>query len=420
MYENIYDNSLIQFNSTINSKVNFGNNNNYIKNYTSKAPINYKKIINRIKNISFISDNYENKEDYNFKCIIDEVNKNKYFKEKMKLKQIPKKFINQGTLVNFHKSNTQNNFFNQNSLYNTQNNFKNLTNISALNSLNINNNDKKLNNTNSFFVKKPQRGIRNKIIYFNSSLNDFYDKNNKNNSNLSFKGINNYKHSYLPKSYSVGLINDIISSYNKNNKNKSVIIKDVNNNDHKKNNTKNDTKSEDINKKMFKGFTFLPMNKSLLKTLFKKTPIKIKSGVLTSIPNNKFKSDIFLNPFSNSYGPVLDNLSERIGFMKGSINMIYPKIAQTKYQIKTYERINEYKDIVKKRKMKKSWRNKSVDNKKIVPGNKNMLYSMAEPKKIIQFFPTKYPVKIINNGNNLISSKMYSLRRQKNFFVNEL
>ena len=338
----------------------------------------------------------------------------------MKLKQIPKKFINQSTLVNFHKSNTQNNFFNQNSLYNTQNNFKNLTNISALNSLNINNNDKKLNNTNSFFVKKPQRGIRNKIIYFNSSLNDFYDKNNKNNSNLSFKGINNYKYSYLPKSYSVGLINDIISSYNKNNKNKSVIIKDVNNNDHKKNNTKNDTKSEDINKKMFKGFTFLPMNKSLLKTLFKKTPIKIKSGVLTSIPNNKFKSDIFLNPFSNSYGPVLDNLSERIGFMKGSINMIYPKIAQTKYQIKTYERINEYKDIVKKRNMKKSWRNKSMDNKKIVPGNKNMLYNMAEPKKIIQYFPTKYPVKILNNGNNLISSKMYSLRRQKNFFVNEL
>ena len=36
----------------------------------------------------------------------------------MKLKQIPKKFINQGTLVNFHKSNTQNNFFNQNNLYN--------------------------------------------------------------------------------------------------------------------------------------------------------------------------------------------------------------------------------------------------------------------------------------------------------------
>ena len=48
----------------------------------------------------------------------------------------------------------------------------------------------------------------------------------------------------------------------------------------------------------------------------------------------KIKSHNLVNPLSNSYGNILNEISEKIGFMKGSINMIYPKISQAKYEIK--------------------------------------------------------------------------------------
>ena len=53
--------------------------------------------------------------------------------------------------------------------------------------------------------------------------------------------------------------------------------------------------------------------------------------------NNKEKKNItqlILNPFSNSYGVLLNNLAEKIGFLKGSMDILYPQITQKRYQIR--------------------------------------------------------------------------------------
>ena len=66
----------------------------------------------------------------------------------------------------------------------------------------------------------------------------------------------------------------------------------------------------------------------VLKNLFQKSQIKIKTNVFDralskyKLRNNK----VLLNPFMNSYGVMLENLSDKIGFIKGSLDLVYPKI----------------------------------------------------------------------------------------------
>ena len=85
---------------------------------------------------------------------------------------------------------------------------------------------------------------------------------------------------------------------------------------------------------------FDSFNQISLKTLFKKNAAKVKSGILEDIlVERKIKNnDIFLHPFSNSYGSLLDIMSEKVGFMKGSIDILYPKITQKKYQLRTIQK----------------------------------------------------------------------------------
>jgi hypothetical protein len=259
----------------------------------------------------------------------------------------------------------------------------------------------------------------NKIIYFNSSLNDFYDGRTKFNLNSSsLKKIHN-KYSYLaPKSFSqnIDFINDIINTYNRSqsNKNGNILNKKI-----KQNNINSKKKLEEENKKLLKEFNFLPINKSVLKTLFRKIPIKIKKDALATMSEAKIKSHNLVNPLSNSYGSLLNEISEKIGFMKGSINMIYPKITQAKFEMKAYQRKKEFTEYIRDKKniIKRKYNN-SVEDTKNPDGNRIVIYNVSKPKKITQTYITNCPIKVFKNGEEYFT-KMYALRKQRKFFIDE-
>lgn len=388
------------------------------------------------------------------KRIIPKINKStlkKYFSKysntnKMKLIKIPKLMVLNNPFSTLHKSRTQSDFFqnkatyisNYQNLCNTEKNFNlnsNKRNISTFcsniqNSSNsyINNNNSNKNKTNSLYsninTNKSYKSMMNsrnkinKIIYFNSSLNDFYDEKTKYNiKSSSLEKIHN-KYSFLTsKSYSqkVGFINDIINTYNKSqNENKNIFVKKV-----KQNNINNKKKIEEENKKLLKEFNFLLINKSVLKTLFRKIPIKIKKDVLSTASEDKIKSHNLANPLSNSYGNILNEISEKIGFMKGSINMIYPKISKAKYEIKKSKRKIEFSEYLreKKKNMKRRYNN-SVEDTKNPDGSKIVIYNIPKPKVITQTYITKCPIKVFKHGDEYFT-KMYTLRRQRKILTDE-
>ena len=133
----------------------------------------------------------------------------------------------------------------------------------------------------------------------------------------------------------------------------------------------------------------------------------------------KIKSHNLVNPLSNSYGNLLNEISEKIGFMKGSINMIYPKISKVKYDMKAYERKKEYTEYIKDKKnnIKRKYNN-SVEDTKKPDGNRIVIYNISKPKKITQTYMTKCPIKVFKNGDEYFT-KMYTLRRQRKFIVEE-
>ena len=331
-------------------------------------------------------------------------NKTKKIKKIIKNKIINNNNINRNSSDIFNKNKTQQNYFKSKKILDIQKNFTNVSDMQSL--LNKKNSENKLNKTNTRYFNKlnnSEQIPKNKIIYYNSSLNDFYKNNNIFNINLnsSLRKIDKCKNSLiLQKSNSISFISNILNTFKKCEDKK---IK-------KKNN-------KDINKNLLKGFSFLAMNKSVLETLFKKTPIKIKSGILTSLSNEKKNSDIFLTPFTNSYGYLLDDLSEKIGFMKGSINMIYPKVSKVKYHFQDIERNNEFNNYCSE-KAKNNFGRKSLENDKTIK-NKIKLFNAIKPKIIIQKFLTKYPINIKRKGENEFSSKMYSLKRQQLFRDND-
>ena len=355
---------------------------------------------------------------------------------KVQLKNIPRIIVMNNPLSTLHKSRTQSDFFQNNSLYNnnlfnTEKNFilnLNKRNISTYGSNIQNSSNSFINNNNSIKLKTNSlysninsnksfksmmnsRNKINKIIYFNSSLNDFYNAS-------SLEKIHK-KYSFLtPKSLSqnIDFINDIINTYNKSqkSKDKNILIKKI-----KQNNINKKKKLEEDNKNLLKEFNFLPLNKSVLKTLFRKIPIKIKKDALTAFSEDKFKSLNLANPLSNSYGNLLNSLSEKIGFMKGSINMIYPKISQAKYEMKAFKRKNEFTEYIREKNNNiKRHYNNSVEDTKNTDKNRIVIYNISKPKKITQTFITKCPIKVLKNGDEYFT-KMYSLRRQRKFFINE-
>ena len=129
---------------------------------------------------------------------------------------------------------------------------------------------------------KTERTKDNKIIYYNSSIEDKY--NNKKKNKIFESGLNNInlrKSASNFKSDDVNFIHKIINlykikkqSYERSNRYNNSEIKNINIKRKKINNENN--KTEEINQTMLKGFALLAGNKSALKTLFKKTPIKKK------------------------------------------------------------------------------------------------------------------------------------------------
>ena len=404
-----------QLKTTKNSKIK--TNNFFFINNSPKSINILSKIINQSKNNSSINKNSENSKINNNINLKAEEEKQKNSSNLIKIKKISKnKTISNINLI--YKSKTQTDFYLSKNLYNNSGNIRNLPNISNVSNSNINN-EKKMNKTNSFYFNNSQMS-KNNIIYFNSSINEFYNKNNMFNINSPLEIMNQNKHTlFIPKSNSIGFISKILKSYRKKQKIKNSIL----NTKSKDKNIKTDILEDNNNKdnKLFKGLGLFLMNKSVIKTLFRKTPIKIKSGVITCLSEDKIKSDIFLNPFSNSYGCLLDDLSEKIGFMKGSMNMIYPKISQSQYKINEIERTKKIIEMNKNIKKKKynHHRNKSLDSNNRLMKSNIKLFNTIKPKKIIKKFFTKYPINIPKKGEKAFSSKMYSLKRQQKFIENE-
>ena len=260
---------------------------------------------------------------------------------------------------------------------------------------------KKIEKKKSF---KTERTKDNKIIYYNSSIEDKY--NNKKKNKIFESGLNNInlgKSASNFKSDDVNFIHKIINlykikkqSYERNNRYNNSEIENINIKRKKINNENN--KTEEINQTMLKGFALLAGNKSALKTLFKKTPIKIKDCF--PLLDSELNSELYLNPFNNSYGEVLKSLSSKIGFMKDSINLIYPKISKAKYS---------FNDIKKEfDSTNRLYRSSIFDIKK----NNNLLYKIKN-KKFNQTLYSKYPINVSKSSEQILSSRMYSLRRVK-------
>ena len=249
------------------------------------------------------------------------------------------------------------------------------------------------------FLQKQKKNIeknkyKNRMIYYNSSMENFYKTQNDIESPL-YKKMKSLP--TLPRSSKVNFINNILIFYKLNNKDK----KD------NSNNSKIIEPKIKLNKLMkddeLKGFSFVTGNKPTLNVLFHKIPIKIKPCLQSF--GSKIKPDSILNPITNSYGNVLNHLSGKIGFMKDSINMIYQKISKARAQMKGPTM--KFKSIKRSRSLVDDY---NLNNEK----NKSNLYKINE-RKNLQTFYTKYPINSRNKnfGENLLPFTMYSLRRKK-------
>lgn len=325
---------------------------------------------------------------------ISTINDKYYCKKKL----FPHKFLN--------KSNSQNNFFSADNSY--KNIYTGIKKISNLSYYSYNKLAKdKFNKSNSFNSLDSQLMTKSNTIYFNSSLDDFYNKTNIFNIVSPLRKIKKKKYPILsPKSYNINFINNLINLYDKNNENK---IKNENiqkNDDNNKIDEINEEKEESQDKKIFNVLGFDSFNQISLKTLFKKNAAKVKSGILDEILVDRKinNNDLFLHPFSNSYGSLLDTMSEKVGFMKGSIDILYPKITQKKYQLRT---------IQKKKELNRLNDDSQENNENQKNEIKNNIYNINKEKKVFQSIFTKYPINIKHNGRNICFSKFYSYKGLK-------
>ena len=265
----------------------------------------------------------------------------------------------------------------------------------------------KLNQTSSLFSTKLSQ---NNTIYYNSSLDNFYNKI----SQKKFKTItplSNISRTrstfYSPKSYNVNIVNDIdkiLKEGNKENNNEEELAIKSN----KGINVKEEDRKKEIEdeNKLVSNSGFNSYNQIMLKNIFNKNMAKIKSGILDRviIDYNIENNDILLTPFSNSFGLMLENVSEKVGFMKGSLDLVYPKIIQKKYQLKaklSKKRINLLRSFSQKNIMK---------NKDDIKGD----LFIVKDKNISQSVTAKYPMYIKLKGK--LSPHMYTLKGQNRIF----
>ena len=338
-----------QFRITLNSKIFNSFNDIFSTKNSPKTFTNFpKKIYLKTKhNNLLINKNVDKNKNYNINFKIEEnVPKTSNVTYNIKrIKKIPdlkeqkfKKALD--SIKKLTKSKTQINFFSPDNSFKNIKDIKNIfSGIKDISDISKTSYNKKFNkkkiNTNYF------NSAKNNTIYFNSSLDNFYikNKNNRFKTISPLNDLNRSKYSLLsPQSYSVNFIRNIMNLYNKTNENKKESKDKENKNEKKENNKKSDLNEEEKEKKILNNIGLDNINQ--LKTLFHKNSPKIKSGVLNeAIRDCKIKNnDIFLSPFSNSYGILLDLMSEKVGFMKGSMDIIYPKITQKKYKLRTLER----------------------------------------------------------------------------------
>ena len=240
----------------------------------------------------------------------------------------------------------------------------------------------------------------NKIIYFNSSIKNFYKTQNDFESNLNKK----LKSTSLPRSNKINFVHNLLTFYKRSFRDKSDKSKIITQKVTANKSTKEENNENEIINKLLKGFSFVSGNKSTLKVLFHRIPIKMKPCLPQSY-RNEAHSETILNPITNSYGNVLEDLSDKIGFMKDSINMIYPRISKAKYELKG--------PTIQFKSFKRS---QSVFDDDNLNKNKsqNILYKINK-RKNIQTFYSKYPLdsRNIKSREHLLPYTMYSLKRKK-------
>ena len=315
------------------------------------------------------------------------------------------------TIKKLSKSKTEKNFFSPNNSFNNPKNifseFKKINDVSKLSNNNSNKSKEKAFNRTGFINHS-----KNSAIYFNTSLDNFYTK-NRSEIFKSITPINKSKYSiFSPHSHSVNFINDIINIYNKKSDNKEKIDFSLTKENQKQIN--NDIKNSKIDDDslIYKILGIDSFNQISLKNLFLKNTAKVKTGILDELlVDKKLKgNNTLLHPFSNSYGDVLNKLSEKVGFIKNSINIIYPKITQKRYQIRNLERKKKYN--LKKGSLQNIYENQNneINNNNIY----NKIFNFKN-KKIVQSIITKYPLTIKNTQKGGISSKMYSFKGTNEF-----
>ena len=353
-------------------------------------------------NVLFSIDKEDNKKSLNYRNIkeLQDINA-KIFKNALK------------SLRNLSKNKTQVNFFSHDFDFSSSSNlntnkyiFSEIKNEDEIPKIKKTKN--KLNQTSSLLSTKISQ---NRTIYFNSSLDNFYHKiSNKKlkiNSPLNNKTRDNF---YPSKSNNIDFISNIIKLYGEENKKDKGSINEedfVLKKDNKINKGINLKEKKDKNDEdnIVTSSGFNSYNQIILKNLFQKCKAKIKLGILDRVilDYNLKTDDILLNPFYNSYGVMLDDVSEKVGFMKGSLNLVYPRIIQKKYQIKAEQSI-------KKIGLLRS--NSDNDFKRNKNDIKNNLFTIKD-KNIIQSVFTKYPMYIKLNGK--FSPHLYTYKGQNRF-----
>ena len=275
----------------------------------------------------------------------------------------------------------------------------------------------KLNQTSSLLSTKLSKS---KTIYYNSSLENFYNKiSSQRNKMISpLYKINQNKNSFSSTlSNNVNFVNRLLKLYHEENKQNKENRKEEEN-ILKQNNTfkklpirtksfkkilANDKEKEKEEKKdedkLLYSSGFNSYNQISLKNLFLKKKAKVKSGILDRVifDYNLQNEDILLHPFSNSYGDMLEDLSGKVKFMKGSIDLVYPTIIQNKYKIKAKQSINKINFL-------NSNSQENINNKNDI---KSIIFSINKDKNKTQTVFTKYPMYIKLKGK--FSPHLYSL-----------
>ena len=269
------------------------------------------------------------------------------------------------------------------------------------------NTQNKLNQTGSLLSTKTSQ---NNTIYFNSTLDAHYHKIANKKLNL-LSPLNKKiftKNSFLTtKNNKKNLTNNIIKfnhrTIEENKKGKTIIINEqikekikLNKGINVKEKEKQDDEDDKLNSSGFDSY-----NQISLKNLFQKEKIKIKPDILDRVilDYNLRNKDILLNPFYNSFGEVIEDVSQKIKFIKGSIDLVYPKIIQKKYQIMA-------KESFKKLGLLKSSSQENI--KRNNNGIKDNLFTINKYKKASQISTSKYPIYIKLKGK--FSPRMYSMK----------